>query len=197
MSRNFLRRAFLSSAGDGFDDWRASAQRRLDQLDDERRLMTTPAASGLRLVALAHPAFALQADSALLAAGGTEFASTVGGMLYDARGFVGAVLFAFSHFIMARSLGHVNVSFVWHLPLLIVLTLWLARLEAVPPRRAQVAAAALLVATGLQNPYYPPLAFQLVALATLRSFLLRRNKVALFSASLLGKSLEPRGSRTR
>ncbi len=85
-------RAFLSAAGEGFDDWRASAQRRLDQLEDERRLMTTPAAKELRLVALAHPAFAIQADSALLEAGGADFASTVGGMLDDARATLAAAL---------------------------------------------------------------------------------------------------------
>ncbi|HEY8121747.1 MAG TPA: hypothetical protein VII78_10545 [Myxococcota bacterium] len=85
-------RAFLSVAGEGFDDWRASALRRLAQLDDERRLMSTPAAKALRLVPLAHPDFAIQADSALLAAGGPEFPGTVGSLLDAARAHVGAAL---------------------------------------------------------------------------------------------------------
>ncbi len=85
-------RAFLSSAGEGYDDWRASAERRLQQLDDERRLMDSPAAAELRLVSVAHPDFAIQADSALLEAGGGEFAATVAGILDDARTTVGAAL---------------------------------------------------------------------------------------------------------
>jgi hypothetical protein len=99
--------------------------------------------------------------------------------------FVGAVLFGFSHFILARSLGHVNVSFVWHLPLLVYLTLRLASIEHPPPLKVQICAALLLVATSFQNPYYPPLAFQLVALATLRSLALGRRSVAKFGGLLL------------
>ncbi len=85
-------RAFLSVAGDGYDDWRASAVRRLAQLDDERRLMSSPAAAELRLVALAHPNFAIQADAALLEAGGAEFAGTVARLLDDSRAHVGGAL---------------------------------------------------------------------------------------------------------
>ena len=85
-------RAFLSVAGEGYDDWRASALRRLEQLDDERGLMDAPSAEPLRLVALRHPDFAIEADSALLDAGGLEFASTVGHLLDDARAHVGGAL---------------------------------------------------------------------------------------------------------
>lgn len=85
-------RAFLSVAGDDHDDLRASAQRRLRELDDERRLAATPAAAELKLVALAHPRFALQADAALLAVGGAELAGTLGRVLDDARAHVSAAL---------------------------------------------------------------------------------------------------------
>ncbi len=85
-------RAFLSVAGDGYDEWRGSALRRLAQLDDERRLLGEPSAEALRLVALRHPDFAIQADSALLAAGGAEFASTVSRLLDDAHAHVGDAL---------------------------------------------------------------------------------------------------------
>ena len=44
-------RAFLSVAGEGYDEWRASALRRLGQLDDERRLMTEPSPREPRFVA--------------------------------------------------------------------------------------------------------------------------------------------------
>jgi hypothetical protein len=83
-------RAFLSVAGDGYDEWRASAQRRLAQLDDERRLAEDR--GELRFVALRHPDFAVEADEALLAAGGPSYAATVTRLLDDARAHVGAAL---------------------------------------------------------------------------------------------------------
>jgi hypothetical protein len=81
-------RSFLDSAGDRFEPWQASAKRRLEQLADERRLMEVPEAEALRLVDLAHPDFVLQADSALLSAGGSGFADTVARYLGDVRSLV-------------------------------------------------------------------------------------------------------------
>jgi Domain of unknown function (DUF4124) len=85
-------RAFLASSGDRFDAWRASADRRLAQLEDERRLMSSSPAGALRLVDLAHPDFRIQADEALLATGSTAFAGTVARYLDDVRAFVGEKL---------------------------------------------------------------------------------------------------------
>jgi hypothetical protein len=85
-------RAFLSVAGDDYDEWRASALRRLAQLDDERKLLAMPAESELRLVVIRHPDFAIQADAALLETGGAEFPDTITRLLDDTRAHVGAVL---------------------------------------------------------------------------------------------------------
>jgi hypothetical protein len=85
-------RAFLSVAGDGYDDLRASAQRRLRELEDERRLQTQPAAGPLELVPIAHPRFALEADAALLAAGGSELEQTLARLLDETRAHVDAAL---------------------------------------------------------------------------------------------------------
>jgi predicted short-subunit dehydrogenase-like oxidoreductase (DUF2520 family) len=85
-------RAFLSVAGEGYDAWRASALRRLAQLDDERALLSSEGAGELRLVALRHPDFAIEADAALLAAGGAEFAPTLSRLLDDTRAHVGDAL---------------------------------------------------------------------------------------------------------
>lgn len=82
-------RSFLDAAGDRFPGWRASAERRLAQLEDERRLMRSSEAGELRLVSLAHPDFRIQADQALLATGSTDFARTVVRYLDDVRSFVG------------------------------------------------------------------------------------------------------------
>jgi hypothetical protein len=85
-------RSFLAAAGDRFDAWRASAERRLAQIEDERELMSTSGAGELRLVGLAHPDFLIQADEALLAAGSGDFARTVARYLDDVRSFVGTQL---------------------------------------------------------------------------------------------------------
>ncbi len=84
--------AFLGAAGDRFEPWRASAKRRLQQLADERRLMESPAAGELRLVAVEHTAFRIQADAALLEAGGAEFARTAARTLEDVRALVEGAL---------------------------------------------------------------------------------------------------------
>lgn len=83
---------FLGAAGDRFPTWRASAERRLAQLEDERALMRTSLAGELRLVDVAHPDFRIQADAALLASGSGQFARTVARYLDDVRSFVGTKL---------------------------------------------------------------------------------------------------------
>jgi hypothetical protein len=85
-------RAFLSVAGDGYDAWRASALRRLAQLEDERALLASQGSGELRLVALRHPDFAVEADAALLAAGGEQFSATISRLLDDTRAHVGGSL---------------------------------------------------------------------------------------------------------
>jgi len=85
-------RAFLSVAGEGYDDWRASALRRLAQLDDERALVAAQGSGELRLLPLPHPDFSVEADVALLAAGGSEYAPTVTRLLDDMRAHVDAAL---------------------------------------------------------------------------------------------------------
>ena len=77
-------RAFLESAGDRFDPWRAAATRRLARLEDERRLLTPPTGE-LHLVAHESPDFRLQVDEALQRAGDGDFARQVIGYLEEAR----------------------------------------------------------------------------------------------------------------
>ena len=77
-------RAFLQSAGDRFEPWRAAATRRLARLEDERRLLSPPAGA-LRLVAHETPTFRLQVDRALQQNGAGDFARRVLGYLDEAR----------------------------------------------------------------------------------------------------------------
>ncbi len=83
-------RRFLLLAGDRYPSWRASAQRRLARLEDERRLMEPPQGA-LRLVSLDSPHFRVQMDEALQRGSG-EFAATALRYLEDARLEVGGRL---------------------------------------------------------------------------------------------------------
>ena len=87
-------RAFLAAAGDRFGPWRESAQRRLNRLEDERRLLAPPEGA-LRLVLLESPNFRVQIDDALRAGGAPNFGGRVLRYLDEARGEVGARLGVF------------------------------------------------------------------------------------------------------
>lgn len=85
--------------------------------------------------------------------------------------FVAAMLFAFSPFMIGRSLGHLLIAYVWHIPLVLYVA---ARMDVLGAagQRATLATCALLAVTSLQNPYYAVLIFGIVALAAARCFLL-------------------------
>ena len=69
--------AFLAQAGDAHEDWRASAERRLAGLRDERRLADEQGAAGpLRLVAAQSPHFRVHYD-ARLGEASPDYARTV------------------------------------------------------------------------------------------------------------------------
>ncbi len=80
-------REFLALAGDRFAPWRHTVHRRLAQLDDERALSKLDA-EALELVALPHASFEVEADRALLDAGGAVFSQTVARYLSDVRNLV-------------------------------------------------------------------------------------------------------------
>ena len=85
-------RAFLASAGDDLDPWRASAERRLAALGDERRLADEAAATGAgEWVELANRHFRVYYDADLGRAS-TDYAVTVLRYLEEARHRVGVRL---------------------------------------------------------------------------------------------------------
>jgi len=78
-------RAFLANAGEALAPWRASAERRLQALEDEKRLTEAQSASGpLRLVALESPNFRIHYD-AQLGGASPDYAQTVVRYLEEAR----------------------------------------------------------------------------------------------------------------
>ncbi|MDJ0867811.1 MAG: DUF4124 domain-containing protein [Myxococcota bacterium] len=83
-------RAFLSHAGDAYDDWRASAERRLAALGDERRLASEQVGP-LRLVAADSVHFRIHYDEELGRAS-PDYARTVVGYLEEAHAHVAEAL---------------------------------------------------------------------------------------------------------
>jgi len=80
-------RAFLANAGDALGPWRASAERRLRALEDEKRLAELPSPAGpLRLVALESPNFRIRYD-AQLGGATSDYAQTVVRYLEEARAY--------------------------------------------------------------------------------------------------------------
>lgn len=84
-----------------------------------------------------------------------------------AAAFAAGMLFAFNPFMTGRGLGHLNVAYVWHVPLLLFALRQVTTLERLPSRRDLVASAVLAVAMATQNPYYTVLFLQLFAVAAL------------------------------
>jgi hypothetical protein len=76
--------AFLASAGDALEPWRASAQRRLRALADEERLATASSEVATDFVGLSTPHFSVHYDAALGRAS-RDYAQTVLGYLEEAR----------------------------------------------------------------------------------------------------------------
>ncbi len=86
-------RAFLASAGEDMATWRASAERRLAELEDERVLAAPPPTDqdGLQMVRTASPHFRILYDVALGQAS-ADYLATVSRYLEEARAGVGVRL---------------------------------------------------------------------------------------------------------
>lgn len=85
--------------------------------------------------------------------------------------FAGAIVYAFCHYIMARGLGHLVLSYFWHIPLLILVTKWAFSKEIIPFKSKRFAAAAAIAAIcGLLNPYYTGMFLQFLGFAVLLHF---------------------------
>lgn len=88
-SAEYHLRAFLDSAGEDMASWRASAERRLAQMGDERALAAPPAdQDGLRMVRTTSPHFRILYDVALGQAS-ADYLATVTRYLEEARAGVG------------------------------------------------------------------------------------------------------------
>ena len=101
--------------------------------------------------------------------------------------YVGALLFACSHYAYARSFGHLELSYYGHLPLALVSIWWLSSgaVRTFTERRA-VIILAVAAWTGLQNAYYTYLIAQLILLALLVNCARARRDPGQLSSAALG-----------
>jgi len=82
--------------------------------------------------------------------------------------FAGGLVYAFCHYIMARSLGHLVLSFFWHIPFLILVTSWCFSKSNIRIYSEKLYIAVITsIVCGLQNPYYTGMFIQFILFATL------------------------------
>ena len=82
--------------------------------------------------------------------------------------FSGAVLFASSHYIFARNLNHLSLTFYWYIPLFLLVTFWcFSRNEILLGNKKWWIAAVVSFVTGILNPYYSVIFLQFIAVAIL------------------------------
>ncbi len=79
----------------------------------------------------------------------------------------GAVLFAFSPFILFRNLGHLSVACCWHVPLFLLVTWWTYSGRIALWGRNWWIAAAVSFITGTFNPYYTSMYLQFLGFGVL------------------------------
>ena len=82
----------------------------------------------------------------------------------------GAVLFAFSPFIIFRNLGHINVAYYWHVPLFLLVTWWTYSERITLWGRKWWIAAAVSFITGTFHPYYTCIYLQFLGFGVLLHF---------------------------
>jgi phosphoglycerol transferase len=103
-------------------------------------------------------------------------------------GIPGALVFAFSPYLVGRSLPHLNLAMTWHLPVLLYLAFELE--TVVGSSKTMRAGMALVVAAGsLQHPYYPMMLLQLILAAAARSAVRRRFRAAGWGLGYVGVGL--------
>ena len=100
-----------------------------------------------------------------LLAAGTMFAVCRAGGAARPWAFVAGLAYGLAPFLFAQSPHHVTVAWAWHVPLFILAWRWAGDPTVGPGDRRFLAAAAIGVVAGVQNPYYTNVLCQLALLS--------------------------------
>ena len=99
--------------------------------------------------------------------------------------FAGSVLFACTHFIFQRNLTHLNLSYYWHVPLMLLVSWWAVTRASTMGKSDEWKAVAICFVAGTFDPYYTVMFLQLLGFAVLFHAVRgqwREARVALFFA---------------
>ncbi|MFH2139915.1 MAG: hypothetical protein ABII63_03880 [Pseudomonadota bacterium] len=104
--------------------------------------------------------------------------------------FAGAIVYAFSHYIMTRGLGHLVLSFYWHIPLLLLVLAWVYSKETYPIKHKKyIVSIAVAAICGIFNPYYTGMFLQLLGFAVLLHLVRKQYQKAKIAAVLIGVTI--------
>lgn len=82
--------------------------------------------------------------------------------------FAGAIVYSFSHYIMARGLGHLVLTHYWHIPLLLMVTGWVFSKRSIPINSNKfIASVVISIICGALNPYYTAMFLQFLGFGLL------------------------------
>ena len=101
--------------------------------------------------------------------------------------FSGAMTYAFCHFILARGMGHLVLSFFWHIPLLLLVVQWSYSKHNIPFKSRKFFLAAIISAVcGAFNPYYTGMFLQFMAFVFILHVARKQYAKAKLSIILIG-----------
>lgn len=112
----------------------------------------------------------------------------VGKILKYRTAFVmaGALLFAFSHYIFARGLPHISLSYYWHVPLMLLVTWQIYSSHEIQTKSHQWWMAIITaVIAGAFNPYYMGMFMQFLGFAILLHIVRKQYNLVLFPILLI------------
>lgn len=104
--------------------------------------------------------------------------------------FSGALVYAFSHFMFARGLGHLVVTYCWHVPLMLLVTWWSYSSELVQLRsRRFMLAIAISAVSGTFHPYYTGMFLQFLGFAVLLHLARKQYRQIVFPLSMIAAAM--------
>jgi phosphoglycerol transferase len=104
--------------------------------------------------------------------------------------FSGAILFAFSHYIFCRSLGHITLSYYWIVPLGLMVTWWTYSSKPIKINSPKWWWAIIISAiTGVFNVYYTGMFLQFLGVAVLLHLAKKQYSLIRFPLLLIGVTM--------